>query len=201
MTSARLCSIPECGKKHYSKGLCSAHYLRLLAHGDPLAGRTPEGEPELFYQNTVLQYNGDDCITWPYARDKEGYGRIKRDGKRKFVHRLVCEDINGPPPTPEHQAAHSCGRGNLACVTKGHLSWKTPKENQADRLEHGTHCRGERNGSAKLTEAQVLEIRSFKGQFTVRQIAEKYGVSQSTVAGIYSGDRWAWLDSTQEVVR
>lgn len=190
----RLCSIPECGKKHDSKGFCKMHYARVLRHGDPMAGRTPEGEPEQFYQDTVLQYNGADCLIWPYNRNSKGYGQISRDSKPEQVHRRVCEEIHGPPPTHEHEAAHNCGKGHLGCVTKGHLSWKTPKENQADRLAHGTHGRGERNTAAKLTESEAKEIMALKGQLPQRKIAVKYGISQSTVSKIQLGKRWNWLD-------
>jgi hypothetical protein len=38
MATSRLCSISDCGKSSRSRGLCNPHYLRLLNHGDPLAG-------------------------------------------------------------------------------------------------------------------------------------------------------------------
>ena len=29
------CSVGGCGKKHYSRGYCTAHYYKFLRHGDP----------------------------------------------------------------------------------------------------------------------------------------------------------------------
>ena len=31
----RVCSVPECGKKHVARGLCSGHYSRWAKYGDP----------------------------------------------------------------------------------------------------------------------------------------------------------------------
>lgn len=187
------CSIEGCGKPQRARTYCSAHYQRWKRHGDPLEGGTPTGEPEQFYQDVVRPYEGDDCLIWPYSRSEGGYGLIWRDVRMERVCRLVCEEDKGTPPTPEHEAAHSCGKGHLGCVTRRHLSWKTHAENMADTLVHGTHSRGERSTSAKLTEVQVREIRSLKGKFTQKQVSEKYGISPTNVSAIQAGKAWAWL--------
>lgn len=193
MANSRLCSVPDCGKPHNCRGFCKKHYKRWTRHGDPLGGFTEIGAPLRFYNDVVLSYAGDGCLTWPYARTSDGYGAVTRDGKTAAVSRLLCEDMSGPPPTPDHQAAHECGNGHLACVAKGHISWKTPTENQADRLRHGTHVRGERNKIAKLTEPQVRAILSLKGKETHRQIAARYGVAPSTIYCIHTGRNWGWV--------
>lgn len=43
----RICAVPDCGKKHYSKGFCVAHLRKVEKYGDPLAGGTnlPRGQP------------------------------------------------------------------------------------------------------------------------------------------------------------
>lgn len=169
------------------------HYQRFRNHGDPLGGRTLNGATEEYYRTIVLNYEGDDCLIWPYTRAGAGYGLMHRGGKAIIVSRAVCEEINGPPPTESHQAAHSCGKGHLGCVTKGHLSWKTPIDNQADRLTHGTLPRGERHGQSKLTEADVREIRSLKGKETQRAIAKRFGISRPNVSNIQRGWKWSWL--------
>lgn len=195
MAEKRLCSIDDCGKRQKASGFCCKHYERLRMHGDPLGGRqTFNGEPQEHYRSVVLPYDGDDCLIWPYSRNTNGYGQMNVYGKLTVVSRLVCTEVNGPPPTPEHESAHSCGRGHLGCVTKRHLSWKTRKENQADRLAHGTHSRGERHNKVKLTEADVLEIRAIKGAETQRSTAERYGVSQAAISRIHSRGDWSWLD-------
>ena len=192
MATPRICSIDGCGKPCKTRGWCSAHYQRWRAHGDPFGGRTPDGEPLAFLENTVVPFEGDECLIWPYAKYGNGYGTIWHNGKMRPVHRVVCEADHGPPPSPEHEAAHLCGKGHEGCCNPKHLVWKTPAENQADRQAHGTHWRGERHGNAKLTESQVFEIRS--STKTQRVLAREFGVSYQSISDIKRRKRWSWLE-------
>jgi hypothetical protein len=188
------CSIQGCGNPHIAKGFCSTHYSRFKKHGNPLGGRaTARGELLRFFKEVVMPYEGVDCLVWPYARCSNGYGRVWKDDRLQGVHRLVCEETHGPPPTAQHEAAHSCGKGHEGCVTKGHLSWKTPKENQADKFSHNTHNRGERHPMAKLTEPDVREIRSLQGKERQHVTAKRFGVSRNSVSNIQNGRTWLWL--------
>ena len=193
MAISRICSIPGCGKLHYAKDLCDPHYKRLLRHGNPLGGKTDRGAAIRFYDEKVRSYGGDDCLIWPYDRRDTGYGSMSHNGKTVLVSRRICEEVNGPPPAPNHEAAHSCGKGHLGCVTKGHLSWKTSKENKADKLAHDTHDRGERNSQAKITESVALEIIALRGKESQSSIARRFGIVQQQVSRIQRGERWAWL--------
>ena len=108
-----------------------------------MAGGTQNGEPYRYYSEEVLAYTGDECLLWPYGRVSKGYALMTAGGMDRYVHRFVCAAENGPAPTPQHQAAHSCGNGHLGCVSRKHLSWKTQAENEADKIAHGTyHLRG-----------------------------------------------------------
>lgn len=189
MADKSLCKIDGCGKRSERCGWCLAHYKRWHRHGDPMAGRISNGEPLRFYRDVVLTYDGDDCLIWPFARTTAGYGMING----RYVHRMACESEHGPAPTRKHQAAHSCGKGHLACVTKRHLSWKTHTENMADTLVHGTHNRGARQGQSKLAETDVADIRALKGTMLQREIAAKYGVCRETIGKIHRRKNWAWL--------
>lgn len=194
----RICDVKDCGKPHHSKGYCREHYPRWKRHGDPLAGNASHGEPEHFLREVVLVYDGEECLLWPYSKGGKGYGSINLGGRMKTVSRVVCEFFNGPPPSPEYEAAHLCGRGHDACVTKRHLVWKTPAENSADKTRHGTQTRGERHGTAKLTREQVLEIQSLRGVASQSELAARFGVSQSTVSLVQRGKNWAWLTAKSE---
>lgn len=189
MATNSICKIEGCGKASRARGWCGKHWRRWKTHGDPLAIKYPTPARD-YYEREVLTYEGDECLTWPFSRTTAGYG----DMNGQYVHRMVCEKVNGPPPTPKHQAAHSCGHGHLACVTKRHLEWKTPARNAADKLLHGTHHRGERHGQAKLTEAQVRAIRSLAGTMLQKEIAERFGIHSSYVGQIQRRDCWGWLD-------
>jgi len=186
----KTCLIDACEKPVVSKGLCSAHYHRQRRNGDPKGGRTPDGTALKYYKDVVLNHEGGDCLIWPFTRTTHGYGQICLGAARVGVHRLVCNDRHGPPPTSEHVAAHSCGNGHLGCVSPDHLSWKTVKENSADAVLHGTLRRGEACWNAKLTASTVRKIRKLKGVISQRQIAEKLGVSPATVSHIHAGRQW-----------
>lgn len=189
MANSRLCSIPDCGKPSYRRGYCISHYWRLRKHGDPLGGGTPNGEPLRFINEVAIQHFGEECLMWPYAKNDKGYGQIRLD-KTTYVHRYICMLAHGEPPTPEHEAAHSCGRGNEGCISPHHIRWATDVENEADKLIHGTHNRGARHGHAKLTKTDVLEIISLKGKKSQYAIAASFGVSQQAISNIHNGRNW-----------
>jgi hypothetical protein len=171
------------------------HYKRWSANGDPnVTKNTPPGEPRKFIENVVKPFNGNECLTWPFARSDSGYARIGKDGKTKQVCRMICEEIHGPPPTPEHEAAHSCGKGHEGCVNPNHLSWKTHTENMDDQLLHGTRIFGRKNGRVRLTEEQIPVIREMISlNMSERKIAKIFGVHRFTIRGIKVGDTWSWV--------
>lgn len=184
------CSVDGCEKLAETRGLCGAHYSRLKRHGDPLAGRFPQGQAKEFFHNVVLPYQGDDCLIWPFSTSA-GYGSIKINGKTEHVHRLVCETAHGQPPEGKPQAAHFCG--NRRCVAQKHIRWASLSENQIDKWGHGRMSFGEHHGNSKLTESDVRKIRSMKGRRTGDEIAEIFGISAAWVSQIHRGIAWAWL--------
>ena len=194
MATPRLCSIANCGKPAVNiRGWCKRHYHRWQRHGDPLAGGTLRGEPERYLHEVALVYDGTECLIWPYSRNQKGYANMRYHGVVRAVSRVVCEDVNGPPPTSKHEAAHLCGKGHDGCVTPRHLSWKTPAENHADMIIHGTSCRGTKHPSNRLTEADVRDIRQLSHYISCRQITDMFGLGKDTVYAILRGRSWAWL--------
>jgi hypothetical protein len=141
----------------------------------------------------AVPYKGDDCLTWPFCKEVNGRCRIKIDGRRPFVNRVVCEKAHGPAPSDLHHAAHSCGKGHLSCVNPRHIYWATPKQNQNDRYIHGTHCRGEKSGMVKLSVADVIAIRHMS-DLSTRAVASKFGVTGAAISCIRNGKSWAWLE-------
>lgn len=132
-------------------------------------------------------YQGDDCLKWPFATTR-GRGALQHNGLRLYAAREMCRLAHGEPPSPDHEAAHSCGKGHEGCTNPRHLSWKTRAENRRDCAEHGTNYRGARNASAgKLTYDQAVEIRALKGSATADVVAERYGVSPTAIYLIWKG--------------
>ena len=147
-----------------------------------------------FIERAISEAQKKGCWEWPFAKDQYGYGLFLLRGKTTRAHRYVCLRVHGEPPTPMHEAAHSCRR--RGCINPHHLIWKTKSENESDKLAHGTHNRGTRNGRAKLSEAEVLEIRRLCSMDSERAaIAAIHDVSLTTVRKIESRKAWAWLES------
>lgn len=187
------CSIQGCNRAHYGKGLCQKHWTRISANGDLKLRRRPNASGNKYMENVVLSYDRDECLPWPFSNNGVGYGTLWIDGASVYAHRLVCENTHGAPPTPSHFALHTCGNGHLGCVNPKHIRWGLPAENTADARDHGTIARGETHGRAKLSEADVLQIRAMKGEWSNAEIAQRFGVSTSLISLIHTRQRWAHL--------
>ena len=176
------------------RGYCSMHYSRVLKHGDPLrVDRVPSPAQDWLSANAA--YAGDECLIWPFHTGADGYGRAHHPvtGRLSTAARLMCLLAHGDAPSPLHEAAHRCGKGNTGCVNPGHLYWATPAQNHADRVTHGTSNRGTRQWQARLTEAEVREIRKLIGSRPLKTIADQFGVHLSHIAHIKSRRAWGWL--------
>jgi len=183
------CTIPGCDRPHRGHGYCSRHYERWRAHGDPLKGRVSNGGATEYYREVVLAYRGEDCLIWPFGKTPAGYGKVWDGSRMQIVSRMVCSEVNGPPPSESYQAAHSCGRGHLGCVAPTHVRWATREENERDKIAHGSIRTGERHPMAKLSAEDVCQIR--KDDRPQWQIATSYNVTQTTISDIKTGRKWA----------
>lgn len=193
MATPKLCSVEGCGKSGVMRrGFCGNHYKRFQKYGDPSAGGTSPGVPLAWVKDHVA-HEGDGCLIWPFGQRGDGRGSVKINGEDRRVQSVMCEMAHGPAPTTAHEAAHSCGKGSSGCVHPQHLRWATRKENQADRLLHGTDSRGEKSASCILTAEQVIEIRALKGAVPRPELARRYGVSVSAIGDIFARRNWAWL--------
>ena len=156
--------------------------------------RSERGSLKRFFETKVLTCTRASCLFWPFPSKTHGYGVIWWDGKMQNVSRLACEIVHGPAPSPDHEIAHSCGKGQLGCVNPQHVRWATSKENHADKLLHGTHNRGSRHGNAKLTEGNVRRIRALALTMSQRQIAKQFGVTFQAINDIVRRKNWSWLE-------
>jgi hypothetical protein len=129
-----------------------------------------------------LNYPHDDyCLIIPFGRSRDGYVSFMHEGEIVKMHRHICFLVHGEPPTPEHHAAHSCGRGADGCGNPHHLRWKTPSENFKE---------GQKHPRRKLTPEQVVEIRTLKDLERVQDTAERFGVTECNIRKIQAGKLW-----------
>lgn len=184
------CSVDGCEVLARGHGLCQHHYDKRRRANRPIS-RNRNGAGLAFIAAAMLQET-DECIIWPYGRSTNGYGGTHVDGKYIAAHRYVCILAHGEPPSPDHEAAHSCGKGRSGCINKNHLRWDTAKGNAADRKIHGTHRGGERIPWSKLTDADVLKIRAASGS-SLASLARQYNVSSTTISDIRMGETWKHL--------
>lgn len=135
-----------------------------------------------------VTYRKPECLIWPFSTVR-GYGSLSHNAKRLYAHRVMCEMVNGPAPSPKHLAAHWCGRGDLGCVHPMHIQWKLPAENQEDRKLHGTAYRGRLTYNAITREQrdQILELAKSK---THDEIAPLFGITRRAVSYIVKGETW-----------
>lgn len=91
MASERICSVDKCGKPHLARGLCQMHYRRRERHGDTgKRNRPSNGEAQRYYAEIVTQYEGDDCLSWPFSVSTAGYARLYcGDGRTNVADRLL----------------------------------------------------------------------------------------------------------------
>jgi hypothetical protein len=136
----------------------------------------------------------DSCWEWTALKVRKGYGVIRYNGKKLRAHRLSYELHCGPIPAGLF-VCHRCD--NRGCINPSHLFLGTNTDNMRDMVSKGRHrlirLPGERNGQAKLTEAEARAILASKGKVRQEDLAERYGVSQSRISSIMTGKNWAHL--------
>lgn len=140
------------------------------------------------FLRSLVGHVGDECVIWPFAKNHKGYGLLGHEGKTHKANRVMCELAHGKPPTPEHQAAHSCGNGHLSCINPNHLGWKTNYANQMDRAEHGTMPKHGRPARI-LTPEQIAEVRALKGTVAQYDLAKRFGVKPGCIEYWQSHDK------------
>ena len=135
----------------------------------------------------------EECWNWTASKSR-GYGQISVGGKygrMLHAHRVAYELFVGPIPRGLY-VCHHCD--NRACVNPNHLFLGTQADNIGDSVVKGRHQRGERNGQAKLTQAQVQEIRD---QYRWRSLdlgsgalGRHFGVSSDEILAIVHRRHW-----------
>ena len=146
---------------------------------------TTRGKALLFLYE-ILDWDREECILWPYST-RNGYGVLHHKDHKVNAHRLALQLATGEQGEKLHAAHGPCHQPR--CINPNHLSWKTPTENEADKVRDGVHQLGSNNHMAKLTEEQVLSI--YKDNRSQYVLAEEYGVSQSNISSIKAGQSWS----------
>lgn len=174
-----------------------------LAHG--IQPRVHDLEQRFWSKVDKNGPNGCWVWTGDTVRDTHRYGRIWTNQRSQTTHRLswqlhfgpipngalVCHHCDNPPCVrPEHLFLGADLHNNRDMVRKGRA--RHPKGPAHPLYGRGDLIRGSRNPNAKLTDADVAEIRRLRAEgWTQQKIADKFGVNQTWVSGLLRGRRAA----------
>lgn len=139
------------------------------------------------FWNNIDKDTPNGCWEWKRGRHSAGYGVLSIGKSMKLAHRYSYELHYGAIP-PDVFVCHHCD--NPCCVNPAHLFLGTHDENMADMKSKGRQNHGK--GSAKLTEAQVTEIRrEYERGFTTRKaLAIAYGVTRDAIYNVIRRRSW-----------
>lgn len=140
---------------------------------------------------------GTACWLWTAGKSRGGYGEMKvAKGVDAYAHRLSWGIAFGEIP-PGMWVLHRCD--NPTCVNPQHLFLGTQTDNMRDAVRKRRHVSGfminrpvgERHGSAKMIESDVVEIRRLAASgIGSAEIAQRIGISRQAVRGVVSGRSW-----------
>ena len=127
MKKNNICSIESCDNKIAARTWCIKHYRRWRRTGDPTnPGKYPiySTPEESFAARTERR---GDCLIWTGAKGKDGYGRIRIDGRLVQAHRFAWEKVNGK--IPDGMLIDHANHCSILCCNVEHLRLATPKQN------------------------------------------------------------------------
>lgn len=134
----------------------------------------------------------DGCWEWTASLDRYGYGKFSSEqGQWQRAHRISWQLTHGYIP-PKTCVLHRCD--NPKCVNPEHLFLGTHADNMRDMYakDRRRARRGESHGMARLSQVQVDAIRNLdaNGNWTLLELATRFGVSQSTIWSVVNGKTW-----------
>lgn len=175
-----------CGTVAIARDLCRRHYLAAYKKGLPPLTASKVSKPLKERLLAKVEKVESGCWMFRGNLDKNGYGVIWVDRKKAFAHRMAfsvfCEPIQ-----KGDVICHKCDVP--ACINPAHLFKGTRLDNNRDKVAKGRQFRGGTHPRSKLTEDDVGRILSMR-HMTGKAVAGIFGVNQSTIARIWSGDRW-----------
>lgn len=147
-----------------------------------------------FVKHVIRQ---EGCWDWKGSKDKGGYGvmSVRRQLGSDRAHRASWIIHKGKIPKGMC-VCHFCD--NPICTNPDHLWLGNHKENNDDKIRKcreaklkPPHKIGSENGTSKLNEEQVKEIKKLiENGSTSRYIGFMYGVSKTTILRIRNNKNW-----------
>lgn len=171
----------------------------IICHGKLSAAKHHDRAVDKFW--TQFEIGNEGCWEWKGKRNRRGYGQSTfADKNMRIAHRTMWQFIFGPIPNGLF-ICHHCD--NPPCIRPSHLFLGTHTDNMLDSIIK------ERFSKQRLSIGQIEEIHKLhaSGKYFHREIALKFGVSQSHVTRIVNNHprtirnhqrrRNAWLSQTK----
>lgn len=128
-----------------------------------------------------------DCWIWKGAIGTDGYGKRSRKNQSTRAHRMAYEMARGP--IPEGMViCHTCD--NPPCVRPDHLWAGTVADNARDMAAKGRASRKVSNAKLNVAIANDIRAEYRQGGVTMRGLALKYDVAESSVNRIINNKSW-----------
>lgn len=138
---------------------------------------------------SAVSLDESGCWLWQHRLDKDGYGRPRVGGRSVRAHVLSYSAFIADVPSGMC-VCHKCDTPR--CVNPFHLFLGTNQDNLNDKLKKKRQASGEKVNTAKLTAAQVSQIRDEYPScgLSMKSLGNRYGVSPSTVWNIVNRHSW-----------
>lgn len=148
-----------------------------------------------FWEKVEIK-NKNFCWNWTGGNNGFGYGRFRFKNKKYGAHRFSYELHNGPIPKKNgHHGTcvlHKCD--NRKCVNPDHLFLGTHSDNMKDKVKKGrcNSSKGENRFNHKLKNNNIKLIKNLykSGNFSQRQLAKKFNVSQTAIRYLLINKTW-----------
>jgi hypothetical protein len=144
------------------------------------------------FERLYIPEPNSGCWLWLGSLAGEGRATIRLDKKMINGSRASWLLFKNHIPLPKNiHILHTCDMPS--CVNPDHLWLGSHADNMRDCEKKGRrfHLFGEGHSLAKLTEADVLEIRT--GALSSEGYAQKFGVHLRTIFKAKSGETWKHL--------
>jgi hypothetical protein len=161
--------------------------------GYALAGTRRLRAPIDRFMSKIRRDEETDCWIWQDKQRSQEcpYGVFHERYVRTLAHRWAYRYWKGAI-VDGWCVLHTCD--NPKCVNPSHLWLGTHNDNVVDRTRKGRSARGETHSMAKLTEAQVRQLREDANSGTSRlMLARKYDVCLSNVGLVVRRDTWGHM--------
>lgn len=127
------------------------------------------------------------CLLWTGCVNTRGYAQVRHNGAVVSAHRVALE-LSGVPLKANDLVLHQCDVRH--CINPQHLRVGTHIENVRDAVARKRYPYGTKVVTAKLDDSKVKTIKEWSKSRTQKQLAEIFGVAQTTISHILTGKAW-----------